>query len=91
LEPHGLTAADVRLGLLQLGYRRNRVRYRYHDVADQWELFLAAQRIWAKEQEGVDVFKAEYPLTVALGAAPETPPQPTNGQARRRPKTTRAR
>jgi hypothetical protein len=88
LVPAGLTGDDVELGVLQLGYQRNKLRYRLTPVADQWDLFLAAKTIWAKEQAGVDVFKAEYPMTLSL-VPPEPPPPapepsaPKNGRAKK--------
>ncbi len=56
----------LQLGVLQVGYRRNKAGWKLTPVADQFDLFLAAQRIWKKQTEGVEVFKRDYPLTVQL-------------------------
>lgn len=75
LESMGVLKTDepVRLGLLQIGYRRNKRRWKLTEVIDQFDLFLAARRIWQKEAAGAEVFRAEYPLEIVLGAAPPAP------------------
>ena len=55
------------LGILQVGYRRNKAGWKLTEVEDQFPLFLAAKQIWAKECEGVEPFKKDYPLSITLG------------------------
>jgi hypothetical protein len=54
------------LGILQVGYRRNKAGWKLTEVQDQFPLFLAARQIWEKETEGQDVFRRDYPLSLCL-------------------------
>ncbi len=64
----------VRLGILQLGYRLNKRKWKLTEVPDCYDLFLAARKIWEKETAGQAPTKAEYPLelTLAYGPIPES-------------------
>jgi hypothetical protein len=65
----------LRLGILQLGYRRNKYkRWKLTEVPDQYPLFLAAKVIWEKECDGEAPRQAEYPLELTLAHNP--PPSP---------------
>lgn len=54
------------MGILQLGYRRNRAGYKFTEVEDKFNLFLAAREIWANENEGVEPQKKDYPTALRL-------------------------
>ena len=54
------------LGILQLGYRRNKKGYKLTEVQDKFELFLAAQKIWWNENEKVEPKKKDYPMILTL-------------------------
>lgn len=57
------------LGILQVGYRKNKAGWKLTPVKDQFPLFLAAKQIWAKECEGQSPSKKDYPLSLSLGMA----------------------
>ncbi len=57
------------LGILQVGYRRNKAGWKLTPVEDKFELFLAAKKIWQHECEGVAPLRKDYPLSVTLGNA----------------------
>jgi hypothetical protein len=57
---------DAKLAILQVGYRMNKKRYKFTEVDDQYQEFLAAKVIWAKEQKGVKPHQKDYPLRVSL-------------------------
>lgn len=57
---------DAKLAILQVGYRMNKKRYKFTEVDDQYQEFLAAKVIWAKEQKGVQPHQKDYPLRVRL-------------------------
>lgn len=63
---------DTKLGILQLGYRRNKAGWKFTEVADQYPLFLAAKQIWSKETAGQVPAQKDYPLSLML--APAAPP-----------------
>lgn len=69
---HGsnLQVAQVKLGLLQLGYGRNKKGFKFTEVPDQFELFLAARKIWAKETEGQFPKQKDYPMELRLTFTP---------------------
>ena len=66
LPPPWATPAP-KLGILQVGYRANKRKWKLTEVADQYDLFLSAKAIWAKETEGTEVFQRDYPLRLSLG------------------------
>ena len=54
------------VGILQLGYRLNKKRWKLTEIGDKFDLFKAAQRIWFNETEGIEPKKREYPEMVQL-------------------------
>jgi hypothetical protein len=58
-----------KLAILQLGYKRNKKRYKFTPVTDQYDLFAAAHQIWKKENPNSKPFVADYPTTISLGVA----------------------
>lgn len=78
----------LHLGILQVGYRRNQRGWKLSEVEDQYDLFLAAKTIWAKETEGEAPFQAEYPLILSLplDGQPTTEPTAVIPKRRGRPR-----
>lgn len=64
--PGAVTRPRYSLGILQVGYRRNKAGWKLTPVEDKFDLFLAAQKIWAYECEGVAPLRRDYPLSVTL-------------------------
>lgn len=58
--------AQRKLGILQLGYRRNKNKYKLNEIEDKFELFLAAKKIWKNECEGVEPQQKDYPLSLQV-------------------------
>ncbi len=57
----------IKLGILQVGYRRNKTKkWKFTTVPDRFPLFLAARKIWAHETEGQKPLQREYPLSLSL-------------------------
>lgn len=68
---HALQKYDIKhLAVLQIGYQRNKNRYKLTEVENQFELFLAVKQIWEKETKGQKPFKADYPVKLNLGVRP---------------------
>ena len=63
-----------KIAILQVGYRRNKNKYKFTEIADQYPLFLAAKTIWAKETEGVQPLQKDFPIEVKWERIKETPP-----------------
>jgi len=54
--------------ILQVGYRRNKKLYKFTEIDDQYDLFLAAKKIWHAENDGVSPKQKDYPqeLTITI-------------------------
>lgn len=57
----------VKLGILQLGYKRNKNNYKFTEIEDKYDLFLASRKIWINECETMKPFERDYPLSISLG------------------------
>jgi len=57
---------EIKLAILQVGYRRNKKKFKLTEVEDQFQEFLAVKTIWAKEQKGVEPRQRDYPMSVKL-------------------------
>jgi hypothetical protein len=56
---------DIQLAVVQVGYRRNKAGYKWNEIADKFDLFLAARQIWASETEGEAPKKRDYPIVIS--------------------------
>ena len=54
-----------KLGILQLGFKRNRNGYKFTEVEDQYDLFLNAKAIWHNENPDAKPKQRDYPLSIA--------------------------
>jgi hypothetical protein len=57
---------EFRLGILQIGYQRNKDKYKFTEVEDKFELFLGARAIWANEHANAQPPQKDYPLEIKL-------------------------
>lgn len=57
---------DAKLAILQVGYRRNKNGYKFTEIDDKYDLFLAAKKIWANETSGEKPLQKDYPMSVVL-------------------------
>jgi hypothetical protein len=55
-----------KMAILQVGYGKNRKGFKFTEIPDQYELFLAARQIWLKECEGMKPFVKDYPTSISL-------------------------
>jgi hypothetical protein len=60
---------NAKLAILQLGYRK--MGYKFTEIEDCYDLFLAAKRIWFEETKGQQPSQKEYPLSLSLRQASE--------------------
>jgi hypothetical protein len=56
----------IKTAILQVGYRLNKKRFKFTEVADNYPEFLAAKTIWAKETKDIVPLQKDYPLQVSL-------------------------
>jgi len=64
---HALDKPCDKMAILQLGYKRNKTKkWKFTEVNDKFELFLAAKKIWENECANVSVFQKDYPTSLTL-------------------------
>jgi hypothetical protein len=65
---HGDTSEPKphKLAILQVGYRRNKKKWKFTPIADQFSLFLAARKIWEKEAGSQRPLQRDYPMSLSL-------------------------
>lgn len=51
-----------KIAILQVGYTRNKAKYKFTEIEDQYPLFQAAKAIWAKETAGASPSQKDFPL-----------------------------
>jgi len=57
---------NAKLAVLQLGYWRNKKKFKFTEVEDQFPLFLAAKQIWQKEHGGEKPKQKDYPVEIKI-------------------------
>jgi hypothetical protein len=55
-----------KLGILQIGYKKNKNGWKFTEIEDKYDLFLSAKAIWANETAGEKPKQKDYPLFVEL-------------------------
>ncbi len=53
-----------KIAILQVGYPRNKNKYKFTEIEPQFNLFKAAQAIWAKETEGQHPLQKDFPMAL---------------------------
>lgn len=69
LEELGITPEEwekKKLAILQIGYNRNQKGWKLTEIEDQYDLFLAAKKIWEKEHGGKKPEQKDYPLEIKI-------------------------
>ena len=65
IEQEGETK-DVKLAVLQLGYKRNKRGWKFTEIDDCFDLFLAAREIWKNECATQKPLVKDYPMSLKL-------------------------
>jgi len=58
--------AKINLGILQIGYKRNKNGYKFTEIEDKYDLFLHAKAIWANEKSKVEPSQKDYPIKIKI-------------------------
>lgn len=61
----GVDPTNIKLAILQIGYTRNKAEWKWNEVEDAFDLFLAARKIWQHECEGQSPKKRDYPIVLS--------------------------
>lgn len=64
------------LAILQVGYRKNKKSFKFTEIEDKFDLFLAAKQIWANECSGQTPAQKDYPLSISLSQDTSEPQAP---------------
>lgn len=62
----GFSIDDAKLGILQVGYNRNKKGFKFTEVEDKFDLFLSAKKIWENENKNVEPKQKDYPTSLSL-------------------------
>ncbi len=62
---HGVDVTNIKTAILQVGYKRNKAGFKFTEIEDKFNLFLAAQTIWKNEHGGESVSKKDYPIVLS--------------------------
>jgi hypothetical protein len=57
---------DIKLGILQLGYKRNKKKFKFTEIEDNFDLFLAVKKIWFEKCKNIKPLQKDYPLKLSL-------------------------
>ena len=70
---HATEHKDAKLAILQLGYKRNKKMFKFTEIEDKFETFMAVHKIWQNETEGQSPSQKDYPLVLSLAKVEEKP------------------
>lgn len=62
---------DMKMAILQVGYKRNKAGFKWNVVEDKFKLFLAARQIWQEESAGQEPKKRDYPIVLSPAVSVE--------------------
>ena len=63
---HALPKPAQKLAILQVSYGKNKKGFKFTEVEDKFDLFLAAKKIWHNENDGVFPKQKDYPASITL-------------------------
>jgi hypothetical protein len=63
---HALAKPAQKMAILQVGYGRNKKGFKFTEVEDKFDLFLACKKMWHNENDGVFPKQKDYPQSVTL-------------------------
>ncbi len=63
---HALKKDVQGLAILQIGYKRNKNGWKWNEVEDKFDLFLAAQKIWANDHGTEKPSQKDLPIELVL-------------------------
>ena len=61
-----ISKMPINLGILQIGYKLNKQKYKFKKIENQMDLFLSAKKIWAEENKNQNPRQIEMPITLSI-------------------------
>ena len=55
------------MAILQLGYNKNKKKFKFTEIEDKFNLFLSAYGFWKEENENKQPHQKDYPTSIKLG------------------------
>ena len=62
----GVDLSNAKMAILQVGYTRNKKRWKFTEIKDKFKLFRAAYQIWQNETAGQSPMQKDYPMEIKL-------------------------
>jgi len=56
----------TKMFILQVGYKKNKARFKFTEVEDKFDIFLNVKEIWNNENKDVSPRQYQYPLSLKL-------------------------
>lgn len=66
-----------KIAILQVGYTKNKAKFKFTEIEDKYPLFEAAKAIWANETAGVHPMQKDFPLELSWKKEIEKPVEGT--------------
>lgn len=60
------TLGNHKRAILQVGYKRNKNKYKFTEIEDKFKLFLASREIWSEETAGIEPLQRDFPTSISL-------------------------
>lgn len=60
-----LDVTNLRMAILQVGYRKNKAGWKFTEIENDFDMFLTAQKIWKKEHGDATPKKKDYPIILS--------------------------
>jgi hypothetical protein len=57
----GVDISNAKMAILQVGYARNKKKWKFTEIKDKFKLFKAAYQIWQNETAGQSPMQKDYP------------------------------
>ena len=57
---------DIKLAILQVGYRKNKKLFKFTEIEDKFDLFLSAKNIWQNECANIKPKQKDYPTSLKV-------------------------
>lgn len=61
----GMDISNIRMAILQVGYKKNKAQYKFTEIENDFEMFLNAQSIWKKEHGTEAPKQRDYPIVLS--------------------------
>lgn len=63
---HCLDIPNLKTAILQVGYKRNKKGWKFTDIDDYFDLFVAAYNFWLEDNRNEKPFQRDFPLEIKL-------------------------